>query len=290
MIPVKPIDPDDLSLYAMQLLSPEEMEEMRLQLQHSVEARRILAETYGSLSLFAISAETHDPPAASRQRLMKHLAREPKAVPLELSAVGAFTPRVDPVVPAKVIPIERGAASRVLPWIGWAIAAGLGFETATLYQQRQQLTNTVAQDQTERVADQAQLAKAQSAAAVADTLMATVQDPSALQVSLTTSDTKPKPQPQGRVSYVADKGSLIFLASNLPPLEENKTYELWLIPADGGDAVAAGTFRPDARGYASVVLPKLTAGVEAKAFGVTIEEGAGGSIPTLPIILKGAAS
>ncbi len=288
MIPVKPIDPDDLSLYAMQLLSPEEMEEMRLQLQHSVEARRVLAETYGSLSLFAISAETHDPPAASRQRLMKHLAREPKAVPLEPPVVGAFAPRVDPVVPAKVIPMKRSAASRVLPWIGWAIAAGLGFETATLYQQRQQLTNAVAQDQTQRVADQAQLAKAQSAAAVADTLMATVQDPLAVQVSLTTSDVKPKPQ--GRVSYVADKGSLIFLASNLLPLEENKTYELWLIPADGGDAVAAGTFRPDARGYASVVLPKLTAGVEAKAFGVTIEEGAGGSIPTLPIILKGAAS
>ena len=72
MIPVKPIDPDDLSLYAMQLLSPEEMEEMRLQLQHSVEARRILAETYGSLSLFAISAETHDPPPASCSRRRWH--------------------------------------------------------------------------------------------------------------------------------------------------------------------------------------------------------------------------
>jgi hypothetical protein len=39
MIPVKHIDPDDLPLYAMQLLSPEENAEMRLHLQHSTEAR-----------------------------------------------------------------------------------------------------------------------------------------------------------------------------------------------------------------------------------------------------------
>ena len=287
MISVKPIDPDDLALYAMQLLSLEEMEEMRLQLQHSVEARRILAETYGSLSLFAFSAETHEPPTASRQRLMKHLAREPKAIPLELPSVGAYAPRVEPVA-AKVVPIKRSAASRVLPWIGWAIAAGLGFETVTLYQQREQLTNTVALDQTQHAAEQTQLAKTQSAAAVADILMATMQDPSAVHVTLTSSEAKQ--QPQGRASYVAEKGSLVFLASNLQPLQEDKTYELWLIPADGGDAVAAGTFRPDAHGYASVVMPKLPVGVQAKAFGVTIEDGDGGSVPTLPIILKGAAS
>ena len=68
MIPVKHIDPDDLALYAMQLLPPDETEEMSLHLQHSVEARRVLSEIYGDLSIFAHSADMHSPPAAARQR------------------------------------------------------------------------------------------------------------------------------------------------------------------------------------------------------------------------------
>ena len=48
MIPVKHIDPDDIALYAMQLLPPDETEEMTLHLQHSAEARRVLS---GSLRI-----------------------------------------------------------------------------------------------------------------------------------------------------------------------------------------------------------------------------------------------
>jgi anti-sigma-K factor RskA len=38
-----------------------------------------------------------------------------------------------------------------------------------------------------------------------------------------------------------------------------------------------------------VVLPPLPKGVEAKAFGVTVEDEGGATTPTLPIILVGAA-
>ena len=53
MIPVKHIDPEDLPLYAMQLLPAEENEELSLHLQHSPEARRVLAEIYGDLAVLA---------------------------------------------------------------------------------------------------------------------------------------------------------------------------------------------------------------------------------------------
>ena len=72
------------------------------------------------------------------------------------------------------------------------------------------------------------------------------------------------------------------------PLPENKTYELWVIPANGSAPIAAGLFRSDAAGSASLVLPQFQAGVEAKAFGVTIERAEGSATPTLPIILAGA--
>lgn len=281
MIPVKHIDPDDLALYAMQLLPAEEMEEMSLHLQHSAEARRVLAEFTGDLALFAYTAEMHSPPALSRQRLMKHVAREKKAVPISVvqqPAEGTYAPRASTLLDE---PVRKSGPARVLPWVGWAIAAGMALEVVNLYQQRDHLQTSVAEAH-------AQLTQTQVSAEVANTMMETVKDPSAVHVMLTS--TGVKPPPEGRASYVSDKGSLVFLASNLEPLQAYKTYELWLIPADGRDPIPAGTFHPDEHGNASVVLPQLPKGVMAKAFGVTIEDGDGAQQPTMPIILKGVAS
>lgn len=277
MIPVKHIDPDDLPLYAMQLLSPGESAEISQHLQHSPEARTALSEIYGDLAIFAHSAEMHSPPALARQRLMKHVARERKATPIAQPAPGigaAVTSIAD-------APRKRSLPARVLPWVGWAVAAGLMFEVANLHQQRTQLQGTVA-------SESSQLAQTTSAATLSNTVLETMKDPHAVNVVLTA--TEEKPAPQGRASYIPEKGSLVFLASNLQPLQPYKTYELWLIPADGRDPIPAGTFRPDARGNASVIMPKLGQGVAAKAFGVTIEDEAGAQSPTLPIILKGAAA
>ena len=88
----------------------------------------------------------------------------------------------------------------------------------------------------------------------------------------------------------ANRGGLIFQASNLDPLPLNKAYELWVIPANGKAPIPAGTFRPDATGSASLVLPPLPTGVPAKAFGVTVERAEGSETPTAPIILSGVAS
>jgi len=75
----------------------------------------------------------------------------------------------------------------------------------------------------------------------------------------------------------------------MQPLPPNKTYELWVIPASGAP-IPAGTFRPDASGSGSVVMPSIPQGVQAKAFGITVENAGGSQTPTMPIILSGAAS
>ena len=90
--------------------------------------------------------------------------------------------------------------------------------------------------------------------------------------------------------YLASSGSLIFQANNLDPLPAGKTYELWVIPANGKAPIPAGLFQPDAAGSASVILPPLPAGVPAKAFGVTAERAEGSATPTAPILLAGAAA
>jgi anti-sigma-K factor RskA len=118
-------------------------------------------------------------------------------------------------------------------------------------------------------------------------VLETMTDSSAMRVTLTTKG-QTTPLPTGRATYVANKGTLIFLASNLEPLQPAKTYELWLIPAaEGQNPIPAGTFHPDGRGNASVIMPPLPKGVEAKAFGVTVEDEGGASTPTMPIILVG---
>ena len=95
------------------------------------------------------------------------------------------------------------------------------------------------------------------------------------------------PQPQGKAIYVRDRSSLIFLASNMPALPPQKAYELWLIPTNGAP-IPAGVFKPDARGSATVIEPPLPAGVEAKAFAITVEPEQGSTTPTMPIVMMGA--
>jgi hypothetical protein len=129
---------------------------------------------------------------------------------------------------------------------------------------------------------QARNAENLKARALLDVLTA----PSAQRVLLTSGKTPPAPS--ARAVYLASRGALVLQASNMQPLPENKTYELWIIPASGAP-VPAGLFRPDSAGGASVVLPAIPHGVQAKAFGITIENAGGSSTPTAPIILSGAA-
>jgi anti-sigma-K factor RskA len=98
---------------------------------------------------------------------------------------------------------------------------------------------------------------------------------------------KTPPQPQGKAIYLKDRSSLIFLANNMPVLPAQKAYELWLIPKTG-NPIPAGVFKPDAHGSATVVNPPLPAGVEAKAFAITVEPESGSSTPTMPIVMVGA--
>lgn len=290
MIPVKHIDPDDLALYAMNLLPADESEEMALNLQHSVEARRQLAAIRSDLAVLALAADLHAPAADARDRLIQQVAREKKLVPAPAHADAAPDPlpaRTSSLAFAEEQRAPQSVAGRTLPWLGWAIAAILLLEIGNLFQQRQHLQHTVATSRAQVLSAESRAASAHASAELANSALATLQDPAAVEVALTTSGLKPPPQ--GRATYVPSKGSLVFLASNLDPLKPNKTYELWLIPTTG-QPIPAGTFSPDKGGYASVVLPSLPAGITAKAFGVTIENAGGSLAPTSPILLHGAAS
>jgi hypothetical protein len=175
---------------------------------------------------------------------------------------------------------KRGVAGKVLPWAGWAVAAGLAVAAGDLYHARETLRSTLS-------AQASQIDHLTADEAAARQVLDTMTDSSAMRVTLTTKG-QTAPLPTGRATYVASKGTLIFLASNLAPLQPDKTYELWLIPTEEGqNPIPAGMFHPDGHGNASVIMPPLPKGVEAKAFGVTVEDEGGSATPTQPIILAG---
>jgi hypothetical protein len=161
---------------------------------------------------------------------------------------------------------------------GVAVAGGLQFQQRTLDEQNLAVAN-------------AKLGQVTTESAKAQEAMQTLTDVGAMQVSLhvpLTAGAAPKQDPEGHAVYVRGNGSLVFVASHLDPLQQYKTYELWLLPADATQApIPAGLFKPDTQGYATVVMPELPKGVTAKGFGVTVEDDGGASKPTAPIVLAG---
>lgn len=275
------IERDDLVLFAMQLLSAEDAAIAAAHIAGCPECRKELAEVQGDLAVYAQSVEVQTPPAGARERLLKQVAHEKKVIPVETAAepelpIRGFGGRgsltEDDLPP-------RGFAGRVFPWLGWALAAGLAVTAGNFYMQRSALQGSIAEQKD-------QIAQLTTDAATAHEVMETMTDRNAMRVTLTKAQTAPVPQ--ARATYVAEKGLLIFQANNMEPLQPAKVYELWLIPANGSNPIPAGTFHPDEHGYASVMMPPLPKGVEAKAFGVTIENEGGSQTPTLPIIMVGA--
>jgi anti-sigma-K factor RskA len=90
---------------------------------------------------------------------------------------------------------------------------------------------------------------------------------------------------QGRVLVNPTRGVLL-LASNLPPAPAGKTYELWIVPKDGGAPRPAGLFQSDASGNAMHMAPGPVDMAATAAVAVSMEPEAGSPAPTTtPIIV-----
>jgi anti-sigma-K factor RskA len=256
------ITQEDLAFYAMQGLSQEDTASISQHLQSCAPCRAELAGVLGDLALVGLSVKQEQLPLGARQRFLQKLASDPRTSPVGATPV---------VLKSK----NRGSGF----WVPWVATAAMAIATISLAVQNRAL-NADLHDQLSLVTNLA--AQASRAQQVLEVLTA----PSAERVTLT--EGKLPVQPTARATYLPERGGVILLATNLRPLPEGKTYELWVIPANGKAPVPAGTFRPDTVGSATLVLPTLPSGIAAKAFGVTIENAGGSSTPTAPIVLSGA--
>jgi len=246
---------EDLSLYALGALPPEEQIALEKHLSDCAGCRRELEMLHGDMALLALSTAGPRPPAPARQRLIQAIAQEPR----------------------------QARAARQRPW--WAlvpafVAAAMAAIAVFFWMQSWKLQLELSNLQKRSAQQRAELQQARE-------IVATLTATDAMTVTLVAAKTPP--QPQGKVMYVKDRASLIFLASNMPMPPSQKAYELWLIPMNGAP-MPAGMFKPDARGSAMVINPPLPAGMEAKSFAVTVEPETGSSTPTMPIVMIGTGA
>lgn len=252
---------EDLSALFMRSATPQEAAAANEHLRQCEHCRAEFEKLSSELTMVAMSVDQEQLPAGARERFIQRIASS------------SVAPSVTSIAQATT---HGGFRT----WVPWSLAALFAIVAVTLgFRVRSLLREN--RDQTRMLAE---FAYTQSRAQkVLDVLTA----PDAQHVLLTTTG---KPAlPSARAIYLPSKGGLILQASNLGQLTHEWTYELWVIPANGNAPIPAGLFRPDATGSASVVLPELPAGVQAKAFGVTVERAEGSQKPTLPIILSGSA-
>jgi len=246
---------EDLALYALGCLEGDERSSLEKHLEECASCRRELEQLRGDAALLALTASGPRPPARAKTRLIDAMAKEPRTRPARLRT-------------------QWWAA------LGWLAAAVMIVVVTTVWKQNVRLKSSVVQsagmlerqrielEQTRRIAE---LLKASDAISY-----------EVLPVKL-----KTPPPPAGKVIYSRQQNGLVFVASNLRALPSESAYELWLVPTQGAP-IPAGVFKPDSHGGAVVINPPLPAGVEAKAFAITIEPEGGSKTPTPPIIMMGA--
>ncbi len=251
-----------LALYALDALdNAEERTALEAHLNSCPECRTELEALRGDTALLALSAVGPAPPQRSRQRLLDAIhedASRSSAKPQRM-IVGVLRPRWFTFVPI--------AATLLLAIFGLTLVrSNLRLRT------RLERTEAQLQEYHEQLAQ---------TKAVVDLLNA----PDAQHLTLVKANTPP--QPQIKMIYSPRKGGLLLMANNLDPLPQDKVYELWLLPMNGSAPMPAGTFKPQSNGSA-MMDHSMTAGVEAKAFAITVEPEGGSQTPTMPIKMMSA--
>ncbi len=147
------IEDDDLALYALGLLSPSEKSSVEERLVGDAENRRRLAKMQAALGIYAeATVELQDVPNTSLNRLMTGIRGQgvPTSVPM--------------LVHSAKVEKKKSTRLQILPWTGWALAAGLACAIAlALYPRQVDLKNQVAalRSQVQSQADQTAQANAE---------------------------------------------------------------------------------------------------------------------------------
>jgi anti-sigma-K factor RskA len=264
------IPEEDLIQYALGTLKDAQLSQFTAHISLCNDCRAELAKTQVELASFAAVQPLQELPAGARERFLARLSavEEPESKFVKIRnnnrvfvALRSFQQWLETPVPFRIV---SGALAAALLYVGYD-------DLAHIHLIRQM---------------QPELARFESQAAELTDLKDFLHGANTQQISL---HDRPgvNRDPEGHAIYSASTGKLVFTASNLPSAPAGKAYELWLLPVGGSAPIPAGVFKPDEQGSATLVFPQIPTNVQAAGFGVTIEDEAGATKPTMPIVLSG---
>lgn len=259
-----PTREEDFDLYALGALEGEEKLTFASHVAACADCARKLAEARGRIALLAAAAPPQPPRPQAKERLLRRI---------RASAEVRDTLRAGETQPPSIFPGRWWTAILAPAAVALAaVTAFLWIEDSRLRRELDELRDSL----------QRQVSVASQNRAIHDLLAA--RDT----VAVTLAPSPEMPGAKALVLYNARQGMVLY-NGNLPAPPPGKTYQLWLVPAEG-NPVSAGIFSPGAGGTGAMMLTPVAPGITAKAFAVTLEPAGGMPQPTGPKILIGPVS
>lgn len=294
--------------YVLDALEGEELAAFEARLAEDAELRRLVDEARASTLMLAESLPDFQPPEDLRDRVLARMRASKEtgglgaggSDPGAAGSPGDSKPRPDigpggrTGGPGRSSARDDGAAGdgegrgglrSTAPWLLLAASVAgllwLGNENRQLVEETATLEEETATLEAQLASVRASLGDAQLALARFDSMAAALTGPNVQFASLT-GDT----EPSLRLVWNRDRDLLLVAAQNLPPLRQNRTFQLWGIR--GGEApVSLGTFESGPEGDALVTL-QAEAAEDYDVSAITEEPAGGSPQPTSTPFLVGA--
>ncbi len=300
---------EDLCVYGLDLMDAAESKKLEDFLHQSTAARAELERVQGDLALLALTADPLQPSPQLLQRVLREIAREPKAAasapthrgttatvrqPLtpelgqDLLPQDSYTPSTPTSAP---LADEAGRRSKrpfypLLRWAGWVLAAGLAVSTGVLYQRTRGLQARAITAERAAAGMAESWRKSSPQALESRAVVDALRSEGSQHVLLASHDGPASAAAQ--VAYLPEQGALVLQGSNLQPVPAGKVYALWLRSAQEDSLpVRVATFQPDAHGSASVAVTSMPPGVSAVSFGISLEDENGSGTSPSTVVLAG---
>jgi anti-sigma-K factor RskA len=228
-----------------------------------------LTRVRGDAAMLAFSVKQEQPAASVKAELMGRIranrASEDRSV---------FSPVRKPE-PEKLRPTATGGG-----WWNWVLvtaAVALALVSFGLSWQNRRIAGEL---EKQRKAAEAMIHDREQI----EELVGTLASADTVTVKLASTDNGSKSS--GVVKFNAKAGVVLYWA-DLPALPADKSYQMWLVPANGAP-ISAGLLGPGGQAWGRLWTGQVPQNTEPKAFAVTVEPVGGLAQPTGPKVLLGA--
>jgi anti-sigma-K factor RskA len=264
---------EELELLALGALPEDEAATLQAHVSGCEECAANLAQARGGAALLAFAIKQETPAGTIKAELMARIRANRESE----------TRSAWPVKPAEV---HLGASGRRPDsgrgWWNWVlvpVAVALALVSFALSWQNRRISAELEREHKAAEAlihDRQQIDKLVSMLASPDT------------VTIRLAGTSDAAKASGVVKFNAKAGVVLYSAEELPALPKDKSYQMWLVPANGAP-ISAGLLGPGGQAWGNMWTAEVPANTPAKAFAVTIEPAGGMAQPTGPKVLLGAA-